>query len=272
MKEFKNDRRAGAARPAKPQCPPESTPDEGVVVGRNAVRELLRSGRTVDKILMQKSGDRSGSILMLLREALERGIPVVEAEKAKLDGIAGGLPHQGIVAYVAEKEYCTVEDILAIAKERGEDPFVVLCDGVTDPHNLGAVIRSAECCGAHGVIIPKRRASGVTAVVAKASAGAVEHMAIAKVTNLAATLEFLKEQGIWTYAAEAGGENLYKTDLRGPVAIVLGSEGEGVSQVLKKNCDAILSIPLYGKVNSFNVSAAAAIILAEVAKSHHKEP
>ena len=244
-------------------------PEGDLVAGRNAVRELLRSGRPIDKIFLQKSDARSGSILMLLREALEQKIPVVEVEKAKLDGMAGEIPHQGIVALVAKTEYVSVEDLLQIAKDRDEAPFLVLCDGVTDPYNLGAIIRSAECCGAHGVIIPKRRSVGVNTVVEKASAGAVEHLSIAKVANLTATLEFLKEQGVWTYAAEAGGQSIYKTDFRGPCAIVLGSEGEGVSPLVKKTCDAVVSIPLYGKINSFNVSAAAAILFSEVAKAHH---
>ena len=267
---MKEDQRK--TQPKTPRAPLslDEQSNREVVAGRNAVRELLRSGRAIDKIFLQKSEDRSGSILMLLREALERKIPVVEAEKAKLDALSGGIPHQGIAALVAETEYVSVEEILQIANDRGEAPFLVLCDGVTDPYNLGAIIRSAECCGAHGVVIPKRRSAGVNAVVAKASAGAVEHMAIAKVTNLTAAIETLKESGVWVFAAEAGGQNIYKTDFAGPCAIVLGSEGNGVSPLVKKTCDAIVSIPLYGKINSFNVSAAAAILLAEVAKAHHK--
>lgn len=242
--------------------------ENGAVIGRNAVRELLRSDRSIDKLMVQK-GERTGSIVVLVAEAIERGIPVLEVEKAKLDALSGYAPHQGVIALAAEKEYCSVEDILEIAKERGEAPLIVVCDGITDPYNLGAIIRCAECCGAHGLIIPKRRAVGLTPLVTKASAGAVEHLAVAKVSNIAATLETLKKAGVWTYAAEAGGESLYDTDLSGPVAIVLGSEGNGVSQLVKKTCDAIVSIPMYGKVNSFNVSTAAAILLAETARRHH---
>jgi len=242
--------------------------ENGAVIGRNAVRELLRSDRSVDKLMVQR-GERTGSIVVLVAEAIERGIPVLEVEKAKLDALSGFAPHQGVIALAAEKEYCTVEDILAIAKDRHEPPVIVVCDGITDPYNLGAIIRCAECCGAHGLIIPKRRAVGLTPLVTKASAGAVEHLAIAKVANIAATLESLKKAGVWTYAAEAGGESLYSTDLSGPVAIVLGSEGNGVSQLVKKTCDGIVSIPMYGQVNSFNVSTAAAILLAEVARRHH---
>ena len=244
--------------------------ENGAVIGRNAVRELLRSDRPIDKLMVQR-GERTGSIVVLVAEAIERGIPVIEVEKAKLDSMAGFAPHQGVIALAAEKEYCTVEDILQIAEDRGEAPLIVICDGITDPYNLGAIIRCAECCGAHGLIIPKRRAVGLTPLVTKASAGAIEHLAIAKVANIASTVELLKKRGVWTYAAEAGGESLYKTDLKGPCAIILGSEGDGVSQLVRKTCDAVVSIPMYGLVNSFNVSTAAAILLAEVARQHHAE-
>jgi 23S rRNA (guanosine2251-2'-O)-methyltransferase len=220
---------------------------------------------------MVQRGERTGSIVVLVAEAIERGIPVIEVEKAKLDSMAGYAPHQGVIALAAEKDYCTVEDILQIAEDRGEAPLIVICDGITDPYNLGAIIRCAECCGAHGLVIPKRRAVGLTPLVTKASAGAIEHLAIAKVANIASTVELLKKRGVWTYAAEAGGESLYKTDLKGPCAIVLGSEGDGVSQLVRKTCDAVVSIPMYGLVNSFNVSTAAAILLAEVARQHHAE-
>lgn len=240
---------------------------EGLIVGRNAVRELLKTSRTIDKILVQR-GEREGSIVVLVAEAIERHIPVVETDKAKLDKLTGGASHQGIVAMAAEKDYCTVEDILDIAKERGEKPFIVIADGIADPHNLGAVIRCAEGVGAHGLIIPKRRAVGLTPTVSKASCGAIEHLAVAKVTNIAATVEELKEKGIWIFAAEAGGENYYDTDFRCPCAIVLGSEGDGVSKLVKDKSDYIVSIPMYGKINSFNVSTAAAVILAEVSRQH----
>ena len=244
--------------------------ENGAVIGRNAVRELLRSERPIDKLMVQR-GERTGSIVVLVAEAIERKIPVIEVEKSKLDALSGYAPHQGVIALAAEKEYCEVEDILTIAKKRGEDPLIVICDGITDPYNLGAIIRCAECCGAHGLIIPKRRAAGLTPLVTKASAGAIEHLAIAKVTNIASTIDQLKKQGVWCYAAEAGGESLYKSDLKGPCAIVLGSEGNGVSQLVRKTCDGIISIPMYGLVNSFNVSTAAAILLAEAARQHHGE-
>ena len=239
--------------------------EEGIVVGRNAVRELLKSERDIDKIFVQR-GEREGSIVVLVAEATARHIPLIEVDRAKLDSMTGGANHQGIVAMAAQKEYCEVEDILAIAKERGEKPFIVISDGITDPHNLGALIRCAEGAGAHGIIIPKRRAVGVTSAVSKSSAGAIEHMAIAKVSNIAATIESLKKKGVWVFAAEAGGEAYYDTDFNCAVAIVLGSEGDGVSQIVKEKSDYIVSIPMYGKVNSLNVSTAAAVILSEVAR------
>ncbi len=239
--------------------------ENGAVIGRNAVRELLKSERSVDKIFVRR-GDREGSIVVLVAEAVNRGIPVIEVEKAKLDALSGFAPHQGIVALAAAKEYCAVEDILAIAAERGEKPLIVVADGIVDPYNLGALIRCAEGVGAHGLIIPKRRAVGLTPIVTKASAGAIEHLAIAKVPNIAQTLNWLKKQGVWTYAAEAGGRSYHDTDFRGPAAIVFGSEGNGVSPLILEKCDFVTSIPMYGQVNSFNVSTAAAVILAEAAR------
>ncbi len=261
--DFSRKEKGHSFREREQSEPREET--SGAVVGRNAVRELLKSGRAIDKIFVQR-GEREGSIVVLVAEAIERGIPVVETEKGKLDSLSFGAPHQGIAALAAEKEYCEVEDILAIAEERGEIPLIVISDGITDPHNLGALIRCAEGVGAHGLIIPKRRAVGLTPAVSKASAGAIEHLAIAKVSNIASTIESLKKKGIWTYAAEAGGAAYYETDMSVPCAIVLGSEGEGVSELVKKKCDYIVSIPMYGKVNSFNVSTAASVILAEASK------
>lgn len=237
----------------------------GLVIGRNAVRELLRSGRSIDKIMVKK-GEHEGSITVLVAEAIERGIPVIDVEKAKLDAVSGFAPHQGIIAMAAEKDYATVEDILAIAEERGEKPLIAISDGITDPYNLGALIRCAEGVGAHGLIIPKRRATGLTPLVTKASAGAIEHLAIAKVSNIAATIEMLKKHGLWIYAAEAGGQSYFDTDFTGGCAIVFGSEGNGVSKLVLERSDFITSIPMYGKVNSFNVSTAAAVILAEASR------
>lgn len=261
MKRQKNDEAARGVRRETDEIA------EGAVVGRNAVRELLKSGRAVDKIFVQR-GEREGSIVALVAEAVSRHIPVIEVEKAKLDRMSGFSNHQGMIAMAAEKEYCSVEDILDIASQRGERPFLVIADGITDPHNLGALIRCAEGVGAHGLIIPKRRAVGLTPAVTKASCGAIEHLAIAKVTNLAATVDQLKKAGIWIFAAEAGGTNYYDTDFRCPCALVMGSEGEGVSHLIKSKADFIVSIPMYGKVNSFNVSTAASVLLAEISRQH----
>lgn len=258
----------GRTAPTYHTRPDDPETDSGLVVGRNAVRELLRSERAIDKILVQ-SGAREGSIIPLIAEARKRGIPVIDTDRAKLDQLAGGSHHQGIVAMAAEKEYVSVEDILAFAAERGEPPFLVIADEITDPHNLGAMIRCAEGSGAHGLIIPKRRSAGLTPVVSKSSAGAVEHLRIAKVANLSSTISALKKAGVWIYGAEAGGSPYYDTDFRGPAAIVLGSEGNGIQENIKNLCDFIVSIPMYGCVNSFNVSTAASVILCEVAHQHH---
>ena len=242
--------------------------DECTVFGRNAVKELLASGRDIEKLYIQ-SGDREGSVNLLIGIASERKIPIVEVERAKLDAMVFGERHQGVIAIASERNYSTVEEILDYARERGESPFVVILDGVEDPHNLGAIIRTAECCGAHGVIIPKRRAVGLTSTAAKASAGAIEHMKVAKVTNLATTIDYLKEQGLWLYAADMGGDAYYRTDMKGAVGIVLGSEGFGISRLVKEKCDFTVSIPLYGKIDSLNVSCAAAVLLSEAARQRN---
>lgn len=239
--------------------------DNGVVVGRNAVRELLKSDRTIDKIFVRK-GDKEGSITVLIAEAANKNIPIVEAELQKLDYLAEGSNHQGIVALAAIKEYSSIDDMLALAADKSEKPLIVICDSIEDPHNLGAIIRCAECAGAHGIIIPKRRSVGITPTVYKSSAGAIEHMLIAKVSNLNSTVEQLKERGLWIFSAEAGGTPYYETDFNCGCGIILGSEGNGVSKVLKENSDFIVSIPMYGKVNSLNVSTAASVILCHAAR------
>jgi len=258
------DRRPGSGRSGdRPQREREFERRENVVVGRNAVRELLASDTPVDKILV--SG-REGSVVALIAQAKERKIPVVDADSAALDRLSGGENHQGIAAYVAEKEYSTIEEILETAAERGEKPLIVVCDGIEDPHNLGAVIRCAECAGAHGVIIPERRACGLTPAVSKASAGAILHMKIARVGNIAQTIEKLKDSGVWTFAAEAGGIDFYEADFNLPCAIVLGGEDSGVSRLVKERCDFTISIPMYGHVNSLNVSTAASVLLCRAAR------
>ncbi len=237
------------------------------VVGRNAVAELLKTGTPVDKILV---AGVEGSVKVIVAKAKEARIPIVDTTQEYLDRIAGGENHQGVVALVAEKAYCTVEDILNIASERGEKPLIVVCDGIEDPHNLGAVIRCAECEGAHGIIIPERRACGLTPAVSKASAGAIMHMAVAKVSNIAQTIEKLKENGVWTYAAEADGQDFYDTDFSGGCAIVLGGEDTGVSRLVRERCDYTVSIPMYGKLNSLNVSTAASVLLCHAARMQRR--
>ena len=243
--------------------------DECTVSGRNAVKELLESGRDIDKLFV-RSGDREGSVNLILGIAAERKIPIIEVDTRKLDQLSHGGRHQGVVAIAAERNYSSVEEIIAYAEERSEKPFIIVLDGVEDPHNLGAVIRSAECLGAHGVIIPKRRAVGLTSTVAKASAGAIEHVRIAKVTNIAQTIDELKERGLWLYAADMDGVSCYSEDLSGPVALVLGSEGFGISRLVKEKCDYVISVPMYGSLNSMNVSCAATVLMAEVARQRNK--
>lgn len=242
---------------------------EGIIVGRNAVKELLADGRDVEKIYVQR-GEREGSINQLIGIASERKIPIIELDRQKLDRMCANARHQGIIASASEHNYSSVEEIIEYAEQKGEPPFIVLLDGVEDPHNLGAIIRSAECMGAHGIIIPKRRAVGLTPTVAKASAGAIMHMRVAKVTNLSQTIDELKEKGLWFYAADMDGSSIYETNLTGAVGIVLGSEGDGISRLVKEKCDFVISVPMYGRVNSMNVSCAAAVVLSVAANQRRK--
>lgn len=263
----RRDERAGQKRDRNAHRDFSGEMPSNLVVGRNAVMELVKSGAPVDKILV--SG-REGSVVVIIAEAKKAGITVVDSTKESLDRMAHGEHHQGVIAMVAEKAYCTVEDILAIAADRGEKPLIVVCDGIEDPHNLGAVIRCAECAGAHGVIIPERRACGLTPAVSKASAGAILHMAVAKVGNIAETIEKLKENGVWTFAAEADGQDFFETDWNCGCAIVLGGEDSGVSRLVRERCDFTVSIPMYGKVNSLNVSTAASVLLCHAARMQRK--
>ncbi len=245
--------------------------EENIIEGKNAVIEALRAGRPLDKIFLAKgSGDKA--LGFIASNAKNAGIPVTECDRRKLDGMsATNGAHQGVIAVAAAKEYCSAEDILAHAKEKGEDPFIVVCDGLEDPRNLGAVIRCAECAGAHGVIIPRHHSAGITAAADKASAGAAEHMLIARAANLTNTLADLKKSGIWVYGAEADGSApLWKTDMKGPICLVIGSEGRGLSRLVRESCDFILSIPMAGQVNSLNASVAAAILLYEVVRQRHE--
>ncbi len=238
--------------------------NNNILIGRNPVTEALRSDREIEKILVGKGTE--GSIKKIVGMARDKKIPVVMADKATLDRLSDGGPHQGVAAYVSSYSYCEVEDILEIAEKRGESPFIIILDNLEDPHNLGAIMRTAEACGAHGIIIPKRRAVGITDVVAKASVGAVEYVSCAKVSNIAQTIGKLKEKGVWIYACDMDGETYYKTDLKGSVAIVIGSEGFGISRLVKEKCDFVVSIPMIGRITSLNASNAAAVLMCEVRK------
>lgn len=237
---------------------------DDIIEGRNAVTEALRAGRSIDKIYIAKGGvDKT--IGHIASKARDMGIVVVEADRRKLDAMSVKGAHQGVIALCAVREYVETEDILAIADERGEPPFVIVCDEISDPHNLGAIIRTAECAGAHGIIIPKRRSAGLTSIVGKTSAGAAEHMAVARVPNLSAAIKELKSRGLWVFGSAAGAEGrLWETDFRGPVCLVIGSEGGGMSRLVTENCDFLVSIPMRGKINSLNASAAAAVLMYEV--------
>ena len=239
---------------------------EGLIEGRNAVTEALKSGRTINKLFLA-DGDVDKTLGRLAAQAKDAGAVVVRIDRRKLNEMSPTGAHQGVIASVAAHEYATVEDMLALVAERGEAPLLVICDELSDPHNLGAIIRTAECAGAHGVIIPKRRSVGLTAVVGKASAGAIEYMPVARVSNLASTMRDLKERGIWIYGTAAeGASELHRTDLTGPAAIVIGNEGVGMSRIVSENCDFKVSIPMKGKISSLNASAAAAILLYEAVR------
>lgn len=238
---------------------------ENRIEGKNPVLEALKSGRTVEKLLIAR-GNTEGSIREIISRAKENKIVIQEVDRKRLDEISQSGAHQGVVAYVTPYSYVEVEDILARAREKGEEPFLIILDEITDPHNLGAIIRSAECCGAHGVIIPKRRSVGLTPAAIKASAGAVEYLPVAKVTNLANLLDKLKEHGIWVAGADLDGQDYTKQNLKGPIAVVIGSEGRGMGRLIKEKCDFIVKIPLKGSIESLNASVAAGILMYEVVR------
>lgn len=238
-------------------------PGEGLIEGRNAVTEALRAGTALDKLYIAK-GDTDRTLARIAAEARRAGVVVVEADRRKLDAMSATGSHQGVIAAAAAHAYATLDSILDAAREKGEPPLVVVCDEISDPHNLGAIIRTAECAGAHGVVIPKRRSAGLTAVVEKTSAGAVSYLPVARVPNIPALLRNLKERGLWIYGADAAGESaIYDTDLRCPAALVIGSEGAGMSRLTRESCDFLLSIPMRGRISSLNASAAAAVLLYE---------
>lgn len=239
---------------------------DGMIEGRNAVIEALRTQTNIDKIYIQR-GETDKTLGHIASKARAAGIVVVEADRRKLDGMSRTHAHQGVIALATVREYVSLEDILADAAAKGEQPLLVVCDEISDPHNLGAIIRTAYCAGAHGVIIPKRRSAGLTSIVAKTSAGAVSHMKVARVPNIPALLKDLKKQGIWVFGTAADGTTgLYQADLKGPAAIVIGSEGDGMTRLAAENCDFLVSIPMKGDLNSLNASASAAILLYEAVR------
>ena len=239
---------------------------EGQLEGRNALQEALKSGRTIDKVFIA-DGDTDRGLQRLAAEAREAGAVIVPVDRRKLDQMSTTRSHQGVIALAAAHEYYTIDDLLEEAAARGENALLVICDELSDPHNLGAIMRSAECAGAHGVIIPKRRSVGLTATVAKASAGAVEYMKVARVTNINNTINELKGKGVWIFGTAAEGSiPMYRADLTGPAAIVIGSEGDGMSPLVRKNCDVMVHIPMKGRISSLNASAAASILLYEAVR------
>lgn len=239
---------------------------DGLIEGRNAVTEALRAGTPIDKIFIAR-GETDKTLGHIASTARAAGVVVVEADRRKLDYMSATKAHQGVIALAAVREYASVEDILSAARERGEAPLLVVCDEISDPHNLGAIIRTAECAGAHGVVIPKRRSAGLTSVVAKTSAGAVSYVPVARVPNIPALLEQLQKEGVWVFGTAAEGAcDLYSADLKGPAAIVIGSEGDGMTRLVREKCDFLVSIPMKGSISSLNASAAAAILLYEAVR------
>lgn len=239
--------------------------EELTIEGRNAVLEAFRSGKTIDKLFVL-DGCQDGPIKTITREARKHDTIIQYVTKERLDQLSETKKHQGVIAKAAAYEYSTVEDILKKAEEKDEPPFIILLDGIEDPHNLGAIIRTANLAGAHGVIIPKRRAAGLTAIVAKTSAGALNYTPVAKVTNLSATMKELKDKGLWFVCADMGGEVMYRQNLTGPIGLVIGNEGEGVSKLVKENCDFITSIPMQGDIDSLNASVAAGVLAYEIVR------
>lgn len=246
----------------------KASAEKDVIFGRNAVAEALRSGRVIDSLLVAK-GARSGSVPKLIAEAREKGAVIKEVDIKKLDFMCAHGTHQGVAALAAVREYSTIDDILTAAKEKNEPPFIIVCEGIEDPHNLGAIIRTAEAAGVHGVIVPERRSAPLSFAVGKASAGAVEYMPVARVVNITAALKELKQKGLWIYCADTDGSPYTKADLKGATALVIGSEGRGVGRLVKENCDFTVKIPMSGHINSLNASVAAGILIYEAVRQRN---
>ncbi|GAE03966.1 TrmH family RNA methyltransferase [Clostridium botulinum B str. Osaka05] len=243
---------------------------EDIIEGRNAVIEALKSNKTIEKVMVAK-GDLEGSIKIIISLAKEKGIVINEVDRKKLDSISQTRAHQGVIAFTTPYQYCAVEDIIRYAKQKEEDPFIVILDEIEDPHNFGSILRTAEVCGVHGVIIPKRRNVGVTPTVYKTSAGAVEYMKISKVTNINNVIDKLKEKGIWIYGADmCGNDYCFDVSLSGPIALVIGSEGRGISKLTKNKCDVLVKIPMFGNITSLNASVAGGMLMYEILKQRMK--
>ena len=253
------------------QRPVQEAVSDGVIEGRNAVIEALRAGTAIDKIYLAK-GETDKTLGHIASRARDAGVVVVECDRRKLDAMSRTHAHQGVIALAALREYVSVQSLLDGAREKGEQPLLVVCDEISDPHNLGAILRTAECAGAHGVIIPKRRGVGLTATVAKTSAGAVEYMPVVRVANIVSTIEELKQKGLWIFCADMDGKPWCSADMGGPIGIVVGAEGSGVSRLTKEHCDFVVSLPMNGQVNSLNASVAAAIVIYEAVRQRSGLP
>lgn len=241
-----------------------------IICGRNPVLEAVRSGREIDRLLVAH-GVSGGSVTAIIAKCRAKGILIKEVSPQKLDYYCGGANHQGVAVMFAAQEYATVEDILASANERNEKPFIIICDEIEDPHNLGAIVRTAEACGVHGIIIPKRRSASLNATVAKAASGALEYMPVARVTNIASTIDELKKRGVWVFGADMDGEDYTRSDFDLPCAIVIGNEGSGIGALTAKKCDKIISLPMCGKINSLNASVAAGVLMYEVVRKRRSQ-
>ncbi len=246
-----------------------NTASSNIIAGRNAVLEAIRSGREIDRLIVAH-GTEGGSVTAIIAKCKQRGILIKEVSPQKLDYLCGGAVHQGVAVMIASHKYCEVSDILAAAAEKGEPAFIVICDEIEDPHNLGAIIRTAEACSVHGIIIPERRSASLNMTVAKSASGALEYMPVARVTNIANTIDMLKEHGVWIYGADMGGADRHSFDFTGATALVIGNEGKGIGRLVAKKCDGIVSLPMYGKINSLNASVAAGVLMYEVADQRHK--
>lgn len=246
------------------------TGNSNIICGRNPVLEAVRSGREIDRLLVAH-GVAGGSVTAIIAKCKAKGILIKEISPQKLDYYCGGANHQGVAVMYAAEEYSTPEEILEVAKERGEKPFIIICDEIEDPHNLGAIIRTAEACGVHGIIIPKRRSASLNATVAKSASGALEYMKVARVTNIANTIDYLKENGVWVFGADMDGDDFTKTDFDTPCALVIGNEGKGIGALTAKKCDGIVSLPMLGKINSLNASVAAGVLMYEVVRKRSKK-